>query len=239
MGALAAVSFGYDLGIIGAAILFTSGGYGLLMVWQQGAVVGAAVFGAMAGGAQQWVGSPIGWAWQWMLCAAGVVFTVGALGAGVASTAPMLVSFRFVSGLAVGIASALLLFDLARHGPGARSRCDPRPGTSTWSPRGQLRLRPSVTCWVSLAPGAGCCCSGRFQLWVGGWHADPAPHSPDPSIRRGISRAGMRGAGPACAATPPWLETGSSPISPSWNASSTMHAPALAYPRPGCADCYC
>lgn len=46
VGALAAVLFGYDLGIIGAAILFIRRDVPLT-VWQQGAVVGAAVFGAM------------------------------------------------------------------------------------------------------------------------------------------------------------------------------------------------
>jgi hypothetical protein len=48
VGALAAVLFGYDLGIIGAAILFIRRDVPLT-AWQQGAVVGAAVFGAMVG----------------------------------------------------------------------------------------------------------------------------------------------------------------------------------------------
>ena len=48
LGALAAVLFGYDGGIIGAAILFIPQEIPL-PPWQQGVVVGAMVFGAMLG----------------------------------------------------------------------------------------------------------------------------------------------------------------------------------------------
>ncbi|MGB6225677.1 MAG: sugar porter family MFS transporter [Pseudonocardiaceae bacterium] len=115
LGALAAVLFGYDLGIIGAAILFIRRDVPLT-AWQQGAVVGAAVFGAMVGALGSGpVADRVGR--RWMLCAAGVIFTVGALGAGVASTMPTLVSFRFVLGLAVGIASVLVPVYLAEMAP--------------------------------------------------------------------------------------------------------------------------
>src|SRR5215813_6073999 len=97
VGALAAVLFGYDLGIIGAAILFIRRDVPLT-AWQQGAVVGTAVFGAMVGALGSGpVADRVGR--RWMLCAAGVVFTAGALGAGVASTVLILVLFRFVLGL--------------------------------------------------------------------------------------------------------------------------------------------
>jgi sugar porter (SP) family MFS transporter len=119
LGALAAVLFGYDTGIIGAAILFIRQDVALTS-WQQGAVVGATVFGAMVGAlgsgpAADRLGR------QWMLFAAGVIFTVGAMGTGVASTVPMLVSFRFVLGLAVGIASVMVPLYLAEMA-GARDR---------------------------------------------------------------------------------------------------------------------
>ena len=119
LGALAAVLFGYDGGIIGAAILFIRQDVPLTS-WQQGAVVGAMVFGAMVGAlgsgpATDRVGR------QQMLLAAGVVFAVGALGSGVASTVAMLVLFRFIVGLAIGIASVIVPLYLAEMAP-ARDR---------------------------------------------------------------------------------------------------------------------
>jgi sugar porter (SP) family MFS transporter len=119
LGALAAVLFGYDGGIIGAAILFIRQDMPLTS-WQQGAVVGATVFGAMVGAlgsgpAADRVGR------QQMLLAAGVVFAVGALGSGVASTVAMLVLFRFIVGLAIGIASVMVPLYLAEMAP-ARDR---------------------------------------------------------------------------------------------------------------------
>jgi sugar porter (SP) family MFS transporter len=119
LGALAAVLFGYDGGIIGAAILFIRQDVPLTS-WQQGAVVGATVFGAMVGAlgsgpAADRVGR------QQMLLAAGVVFAVGALGSGVASTVAMLVLFRFIVGLAIGIASVMVPLYLAEMAP-ARDR---------------------------------------------------------------------------------------------------------------------
>ena len=101
VGALAAVLFGYDLGIIGAAILFIRRDVPLTS-WQQGAVVGAAVFGAMVGALGSGpVADRVGR--QWRLCVPGVILSVGALGSGVASIVPMLVTLRLVLGLAVGL----------------------------------------------------------------------------------------------------------------------------------------
>ncbi len=115
LGALAAVLFGYDGGIIGAAILFIRLD-GPLSSWQQGAVVSATVFGAMLGALGS--GPPADrMGRQWMLLAAGVVFTVGALGTGVASTVPILVLFRFILGLAIGIASVMVPLYLAEMAP--------------------------------------------------------------------------------------------------------------------------
>ncbi|MDQ3900120.1 MAG: sugar porter family MFS transporter [Actinomycetota bacterium] len=119
LGALAAVLFGYDGGIIGAAILFIPHDLPL-PPWQQGVVVGAMVFGAMVGAlgsgpAADRVGR------QRMLLVAGVVFTVGALGTGLSWTVPMLVLFRLVVGLAIGIASVMVPLYLAEMAP-ARDR---------------------------------------------------------------------------------------------------------------------
>ncbi len=119
LGALAAVLFGYDGGIIGAAILFIPQELPL-PPWQQGVVVGAMVFGAMLGAlgsgpAADRVGR------QRMLQVAGVVFAIGALGSGVAWTVAMLVLFRFIVGLAIGIASVMVPLYLAEMAP-ARDR---------------------------------------------------------------------------------------------------------------------
>jgi sugar porter (SP) family MFS transporter len=115
VGALAAVLFGYDAGIIGAAILFLPRDLPL-SPWQQGAVVSATVFGAMVGALGSGPAADR-YGRQRVLLAAGVVFTVGALGTGVAATVAMLVVFRFVLGWGVGIASVLVPLYLAEMAP--------------------------------------------------------------------------------------------------------------------------
>ncbi|MGH3833190.1 MAG: sugar porter family MFS transporter [Pseudonocardiaceae bacterium] len=119
LGALAAVLFGYDGGIIGAAILFIPRDLPLTPLLE-GAVVSATVFGAMLGALGSGpVADRLGR--QRVLLAAGVVFTVGALGAGVAASIAMLVAFRLVVGLGVGIASVMVPLYLAEMAP-ARDR---------------------------------------------------------------------------------------------------------------------
>jgi sugar porter (SP) family MFS transporter len=115
LGALAAVLFGYDNGIIGAALLFIPRDLPLTP-WQEGAVVSATVFGAMVGAlgsgpAADRLGR------QRILLAAGMVFTIGALGAGLAATVAMLVAFRVVLGLGIGIASVMVPLYLAEMAP--------------------------------------------------------------------------------------------------------------------------
>jgi sugar porter (SP) family MFS transporter len=83
-------------------------------------VVGAMVFGAMVGAlgsgpAADRLGR------QRILLVAGVVFTLGALGTGLAWTVTMLVAFRFIVGLAIGIASVIVPLYLAEMAP-ARDR---------------------------------------------------------------------------------------------------------------------
>lgn len=115
LGALAAVLFGYDGGIIGAAILFIPRDLPLTP-FQQGAVVSATVFGAMVGALGSGPAADRHGR-QRILLAAGVVFTLGALGTGVASTVVMLVLFRFILGLAIGIASVMVPLYLAEMAP--------------------------------------------------------------------------------------------------------------------------
>src|SRR3978361_1487935 len=105
LGALAAVLFGYDNGIIGAALLFIPHDLPLTPL-QQGAVVSATVFGAMMGALGSGPAADRQGR-QRILLVAGVVFPVGALGAGLAPTVAMLVAFRFILGLAIGSASVI------------------------------------------------------------------------------------------------------------------------------------
>ena len=115
LGALAAVLFGYDGGIIGAAILFIRQDVPLTS-WEQGAVVSATVFGAMLGALGSGPAADRRGRQQ-LLLAAGVIFTAGALGTGVASSVLMLVLFRFTLGLAIGIASVIVPLYLAEMAP--------------------------------------------------------------------------------------------------------------------------
>ncbi|MBV8541367.1 MAG: sugar porter family MFS transporter [Pseudonocardiales bacterium] len=115
LGALAAVLFGYDSGVIGAVILFVPRDLPLTPL-VEGVVVSATVFGAMVGALGSGpVADRLGR--QRVLVVAGVVFTAGALGAGVAVSVAMLVVFRLVVGLGVGIASVVVPLYLAEIAP--------------------------------------------------------------------------------------------------------------------------
>lgn len=115
LGALAAVLFGYDNGIISAAILFIPHELPLTPLLK-GFVVSSTVVGAMVGA----LGSgPVAdrHGRQHVLLAAGIVFTIGAIGAGVAPTVALLVLFRFVLGLGIGISSVMVPVYLAEMAP--------------------------------------------------------------------------------------------------------------------------
>ncbi|MEV0696986.1 sugar porter family MFS transporter [Saccharopolyspora sp. NPDC050389] len=115
LGSLAAILFGYDNGIISAAILFIPHELPLTPLLK-GAVVSSTVVGAMVGALGSGpVADRLGR--QRVLLAAGVVFTIGALGAGVAPTVALLVLFRFVIGIGIGIASVVVPLYLAEMAP--------------------------------------------------------------------------------------------------------------------------
>ncbi|HET9257130.1 MAG TPA: sugar porter family MFS transporter [Pseudonocardiaceae bacterium] len=118
MGALAAVLFGYDIAIIGAALLFIKNDLPLTD-WWNGAVGAAVMLGAMVGA----LGSgPLAdrQGRQRILLAAAVLFAIGAVGSGVAMWVEMLVSFRFLLGLAIGIASVTVPLYLAEMAPAGK-----------------------------------------------------------------------------------------------------------------------
>lgn len=115
LGALAAVLFGYDNGIISAALLFIPRDLALTSL-SEGLVVSSTLFGAMLGAlASGPVADRAGR--QRLLLAAGIVFTIGAIGAGAASTVALLVLFRFVLGLGIGISSVMVPIYLAEMAP--------------------------------------------------------------------------------------------------------------------------
>ncbi|MGH3693925.1 MAG: sugar porter family MFS transporter [Pseudonocardiaceae bacterium] len=119
LGALAAVLFGYDMAIIGAALLFIKNDLPITD-WWTGAVASAVMLGAMVGA----LGSgPLAdrQGRQRLLLVAAVVFAFGAAGTGLATSLAMLVAFRFILGLAVGIASVVVPLYLAEMAP-ARER---------------------------------------------------------------------------------------------------------------------
>lgn len=119
LGALAAILFGYDIAIIGAALLFIKNDLPLTD-WWTGAVASAVMLGAMVGA----LGSgPLAdrQGRQRILMVAAVLFAIGAAGSGVAVSVIMLVLCRFILGLAIGIASVMVPLYLAEMAP-ARDR---------------------------------------------------------------------------------------------------------------------
>ncbi|MBA2782131.1 MAG: sugar porter family MFS transporter [Rubrobacteraceae bacterium] len=114
-GALGGVLFGYDTGVIAGAILFINEDLGL-SPFTSGLVVSSLLVGAMIGAA---FAGPIADATgrRKLVLAAAIIFAVGAIGAALATSAGLLILFRFVLGLAVGAASLIVPLYLAEVAP--------------------------------------------------------------------------------------------------------------------------
>lgn len=114
-GALGGVLFGYDTGVIAGAILFINEDLGL-SPFTSGLVVSSLLVGAMIGAA---FAGPIADATgrRKLVLAASIIFAVGAIGAALATSAGLLILFRFVLGLAVGAASLIVPLYLAEVAP--------------------------------------------------------------------------------------------------------------------------
>lgn len=114
-GALGGLLFGYDTGVIAGAILFINEDLGL-SPFMSGLVVSSLLVGAMIGAA---FAGPIADATgrRRLVLVAAIVFAIGAIGAALATSAGMLVLFRFVLGLAVGAASLIVPLYLAEVAP--------------------------------------------------------------------------------------------------------------------------
>ncbi|AHH93524.1 sugar porter family MFS transporter [Kutzneria viridogrisea] len=106
VAAVGGLLFGYDTGVISGALLFITDEFGLTPL-SSGLVVSAILVGAMLGA----LGSgPLAdrYGRRVAIIGAAVVFAVGAVLAGTATSAEMLVLARGVLGLAIGSASALV-----------------------------------------------------------------------------------------------------------------------------------
>jgi sugar porter (SP) family MFS transporter len=114
-GALGGILWGYDTGVISGALLYIGRDIPLSPI-AQGLVVSGLLAGSMAGaGLAGRLADSLGR--RRMILASGAVFTVGTLGAALAGGAPLLVAFRFVMGIGVGIASVVVPMYLSELAP--------------------------------------------------------------------------------------------------------------------------
>jgi SP family sugar:H+ symporter-like MFS transporter len=114
-GALGGLLFGYDTGVISGAILFIPKDF-KLSPFLQGAVVAGLLLGAMVGAAFAGrLSDRLGR--RRLIIFAAVVFTGGALLAGLAPSIAVLVAARFILGLAVGSAALVVPLYLAEIAP--------------------------------------------------------------------------------------------------------------------------
>jgi sugar porter (SP) family MFS transporter len=114
-GALGGMLFGYDTGIIAGAILFIRQDLNLSPL-AEGLVVSSLLLGALVGAAASgYLSDRLGR--RRLLLLAGAVFTAGALGAALSPDANVLMGFRLLLGLAVGVASVMVPLYLAEMAP--------------------------------------------------------------------------------------------------------------------------
>lgn len=103
IAALAGLLFGYDTGVISGAILFIKDQFALgsraiqnvVSAVLLGAVIGAALSGALA----DYFGR------RRVIIATAILFAVGAIGAAFATSVAMIIGFRMIIGIAIGVAS--------------------------------------------------------------------------------------------------------------------------------------
>jgi sugar porter (SP) family MFS transporter len=114
-GALGGILWGYDTGVISGAMLYIKNDIQLSPI-VQGLVVSGLLAGAMLGaGLAGKLADSLGR--RRLILAAGAVFTLGTLGAALSGTAALLVGFRFVMGVGVGIASVVVPMYLSELAP--------------------------------------------------------------------------------------------------------------------------
>jgi SP family sugar:H+ symporter-like MFS transporter len=114
-GALGGMLFGYDTGVISGAILFITPALELTP-FLEGLVVASLLLGAAAGaGSAGPLSDRLGR--RNLILIAAVIFTIGALGAGLAPGVGTLVLFRVVLGIAVGAAALIVPLYLSEIAP--------------------------------------------------------------------------------------------------------------------------
>jgi sugar porter (SP) family MFS transporter len=114
-GALGGLLFGYDTGVISGALLFIPNDF-KLSPFLQGAIVAGLLLGAMIGAAVAGrMSDRLGR--RKLIIIAAIVFTVGALLAAFAPTVTVLVTARFIIGLAVGSAALVVPLYLSEIAP--------------------------------------------------------------------------------------------------------------------------
>ncbi|HBY55863.1 MAG TPA: MFS transporter, partial [Coxiellaceae bacterium] len=114
-GALGGLLFGYDTGIIASALVYIKGDLQLTPIGEawvvSGIILGAAIGAIGSGFLSDKVGR------KKVVFIEAVIFTAGSLGCALSITATQLILFRFVLGLAVGGASALVPLYLSEMAP--------------------------------------------------------------------------------------------------------------------------
>lgn len=115
IGALGGLLFGYDTGIIAGALLYIRKDFRLTAL-EQGLLVSSLVFGALGGAVTTgYLSDRFGR--RRLLLLAGAVYGGCAIGAALAPTVAILIGFRLLLGLAVGVSSVLVPLYLAETAP--------------------------------------------------------------------------------------------------------------------------
>src|ERR671926_1248757 len=115
IAALGGLLFGYDTGVISGALLFIGEDF-QLTPFLEGFIVSSLLLGAMVGaGVSGALSDRLGR--RTIILVAAIVFAIGSIGAGLAPSVAVLIIFRFVLGLGVGAASALVPAYISESAP--------------------------------------------------------------------------------------------------------------------------
>ena len=115
IAALGGLLFGFDTGVISGALLFIRQDFHL-NAFTEGFIVSALLLGAMVGaGISGTLSDRLGR--RTIVLGAAVIFAAGAIGAGLSPNVETLIAFRFVLGLGVGTASALVPSYISESAP--------------------------------------------------------------------------------------------------------------------------